>query len=64
MLDAYMQVVASFDNMGLKEELLRGLYGYGFEKVISCPGLLCIHAARVAYHTLRQWPVLVPWVLA
>mmetsp|Transcript_1008 Transcript_1008/g.1626 ORF Transcript_1008/g.1626 Transcript_1008/m.1626 type:complete len:397 (-) Transcript_1008:406-1596(-) len=27
-----VKVVASFDNMGLKEELLRGLYGYGFEK--------------------------------
>jgi len=26
------QVVTSFDNMGLKEELLRGIYSYGFEK--------------------------------
>jgi translation initiation factor 4A len=22
----------SFDNMGLKEDLLRGIYGYGFER--------------------------------
>lgn len=28
----WLQVVTSFDNMGLKEELLRGLYAYGFEK--------------------------------
>jgi ATP-dependent RNA helicase len=27
-----VRVVSSFDNMGLKEDLLRGLYGYGFEK--------------------------------
>uniref|UniRef100_A0A7S3R1Q8 RNA helicase n=1 Tax=Dunaliella tertiolecta TaxID=3047 RepID=A0A7S3R1Q8_DUNTE len=27
-----VKVVTSFDNMGLKEELLRGLYAYGFEK--------------------------------
>lgn len=26
------QVVTSFDDMNLKEELLRGIYGYGFEK--------------------------------
>jgi len=26
------KVVESFDEMGLKEELLRGIYGYGFEK--------------------------------
>jgi|Transcript_8049 translation initiation factor 4A len=26
------QVVESFDDMGLKEDLLRGIYGYGFEK--------------------------------
>lgn len=26
------QVVESFDDMNLKEELLRGIYGYGFEK--------------------------------
>jgi ATP-dependent RNA helicase len=25
-------VVATFDQMGLKEELLRGIYAYGFEK--------------------------------
>lgn len=24
--------VESFDNMGLREELLRGIYGYGFER--------------------------------
>lgn len=27
-----VKVFASFDSMGLKEELLRGLYAYGFEK--------------------------------
>lgn len=27
-----VNVVTSFDNMGLKEDLLRGIYGYGFEK--------------------------------
>jgi ATP-dependent RNA helicase len=27
-----VKVVTSFDHMGLKEELLRGLYAYGFEK--------------------------------
>ena len=26
------QVVSSFDDMDLKEELLRGIYAYGFEK--------------------------------
>ena len=26
------QVVTSFDDMNLKEELLRGIYAYGFEK--------------------------------
>eukprot|EP00055_Hartaetosiga_balthica_P003169 m.6739 g.6739 ORF g.6739 m.6739 type:complete len:410 (+) comp2647_c0_seq1:91-1320(+) len=28
----YDKVVDSFDDMGLKDELLRGIYGYGFEK--------------------------------
>jgi translation initiation factor 4A len=27
-----LQVVDNFDNMKLKEELLRGIYAYGFEK--------------------------------
>ena len=27
-----VKVYTSFDQMGLKEELLRGLYAYGFEK--------------------------------
>ncbi len=26
------QVVASFDDMNLKDDLLRGIYAYGFEK--------------------------------
>lgn len=26
------EVVDNFDDMNLKEELLRGIYGYGFEK--------------------------------
>lgn len=29
----YAEVVDNFDNMGLVEELLRGIYAYGFEKV-------------------------------
>jgi translation initiation factor 4A len=28
----YDKVVESFDDMGLKDELLRGIYAYGFEK--------------------------------
>lgn len=28
----YNEVYDNFDDMGLKEELLRGIYGYGFEK--------------------------------
>ena len=28
----YKEVVTSFDDMDLKELLLRGIYGYGFEK--------------------------------
>lgn len=27
-----VKVVTNFDNMGLHEDLLRGLYAYGFEK--------------------------------
>lgn len=27
-----MQIVDSFDDMNLKDELLRGIYAYGFEK--------------------------------
>ena len=27
-----VQVISSFDQMGIKEELLRGIYNYGFEK--------------------------------
>ena len=27
-----VEVVPSFDAMGLKDELLRGIYAYGFEK--------------------------------
>lgn len=29
---AGVSVISSFDKMGLKEDLLRGLYAYGFEK--------------------------------
>lgn len=28
----FLQVVDNFDNMNLKDELLRGIYAYGFEK--------------------------------
>ena len=28
----YDEVIESFDDMGLKEDLLRGIYSYGFEK--------------------------------
>jgi len=27
-----VEVVSSFDQMGIKDDLLRGIYGYGFEK--------------------------------
>lgn len=30
--DIFKQVVENFDEMNLKEELLRGIYAYGFEK--------------------------------
>lgn len=29
---SFKQVVENFDEMSLKEELLRGIYAYGFEK--------------------------------
>uniref|UniRef100_A0A453DEW7 DEAD-box RNA helicase Q domain-containing protein n=1 Tax=Aegilops tauschii subsp. strangulata TaxID=200361 RepID=A0A453DEW7_AEGTS len=29
---AGLEVVGSFDAMGIREDLLRGIYGYGFEK--------------------------------
>ena len=29
---AGVEVVGSFDAMGIRDELLRGIYGYGFEK--------------------------------
>ncbi|VAI63811.1 unnamed protein product [Triticum turgidum subsp. durum] len=29
---AGVEVVGSFDAMGIREDLLRGIYGYGFEK--------------------------------
>lgn len=34
--------VDKFDNMGLKEEVLRGIYGYGFKdpSPIQCKGIL------------------------
>jgi len=31
-LSAEIDVISSFDSMGLKEDLLRGIYAYGFEK--------------------------------
>lgn len=38
----WSQRVDSFDDLNLKEELLRGIYGYGFEKpsVIQQTGIL------------------------
>ncbi|KAJ1349295.1 hypothetical protein KIN20_004787 [Parelaphostrongylus tenuis] len=33
----YDQVVPSFDEMNLKENLLRGIYAFGFEKTVSYP---------------------------
>ncbi len=44
-----LQVVQSFDSMGLKEELLRGLYGYGFEKV----GQITINCILPFLYTVR-----------
>jgi translation initiation factor 4A len=39
-----VQAVASFDEMGLQDELLRGIYAYGFEKpsAIQQRGLFCL----------------------
>lgn len=30
--DPQIEKIDNFDNMGLREELLRGIYSYGFEK--------------------------------
>ena len=30
--EEWTQEIESFDDLGLKEEVLRGIYGYGFEK--------------------------------
>lgn len=45
----YEEVVDNFDNMNLQEDLLRGIYAYGFEKpsaiqvnTISIYGILCV----------------------
>lgn len=43
-----VKVINSFDQMGLKEDLLRGLYAYGFEKpsAIQQRAILPIVAGR------------------
>jgi len=33
--DTYLTVATSFDNMGLNDKLLRGIYGYGYERPSS-----------------------------
>jgi len=40
--------VDSFDDLNLKEDLLRGIYGYGYEKpsIIQCRGILPILKGR------------------
>jgi len=42
------KIVESFDDMGLKEELLRGIYAYGFEKpsAIQQRGILPVVSGR------------------
>jgi len=46
--DYEVKVVASFDDMGLKDDLLRGIYAYGFEKpsAIQQRGILPIVAGN------------------
>lgn len=42
------ETVESFDDLGLKEEVLRGIYGYGFEKpsIIQKSGILPVIRGR------------------
>jgi hypothetical protein len=39
--DAGVKVLSSFDQMGLKEDLLRGIYTYGFEKPSAIQQVKC-----------------------
>ena len=55
----WTEIVDSFDAMNLKEELLRGIYGYGFEKpsaiqqraIIPCVKGLCCYIAYLRSYT-------------
>lgn len=49
-------MVTSFDDMGLKEDLLRGIYAYGFEKpsAIQQRAIMpCIKGLFMAFSVLR-----------
>ena len=53
------QVTESFDDMGLHQQLLRGIYGYGFEKpsgksrIITETHLYCLSVNQVTYFLKR-----------
>jgi len=44
----WTESVDTFDDLGIKEELLRGIYGYGYEKpsIIQQKGILPLLKAR------------------
>jgi ATP-dependent RNA helicase len=44
-----VEVVASFDSLGLKDDLLRGVYAYGFER----PSAVQQRAITVKLHSKR-----------
>jgi hypothetical protein len=50
------QVVTSFDDMNLKDELLRGIYAYGFEKpsAIQQRGSVPMHDTRRGHARDRE----------
>lgn len=53
------KVVESFDHMGLKEDLLRGIYAYGFEKpsAIQQRGILPVIQSLVEFLLLPKQPI-------
>jgi hypothetical protein len=46
------QVVESFDDLGLKDELLRGIYAYGFEKPSAIQQRAILPCVKGSYSTL------------
>ncbi|VDP27128.1 unnamed protein product [Heligmosomoides polygyrus] len=61
----YEQVVSTFDDMELKQNLLRGIYAFGFEKpsaiqqraIVPCTTdkFLCTKAYGISPQYVRQW---------